>query len=326
MALLSARIVEGEKIAIQAPSREFGEAVKADPQLTQEYVDLSNRVTEFFSSVLPQTPIVLADNVTEYLCGEEAIRSNAKWDLKDVPTVTPPFKGMFIETARPKNFDNPDIQAWGAYFSRLDEVEAIDSSEITANAVRWVVEMALIYSDRGVLKTYPAVWVFYLGGDGQLLHDNHGDILYETATLAGAELAETVENSKRWDDLREGVFSLLLPFFWSFGFMHCKNVTLETPPVSRQVRRQAERKGTPLLDYRVLNIEPMKRVLKDEGNLESVGPRQALHICRGHFKTYSEDKPLFGKFVGTFWWEGSVRGSLSKGKIDKDYLVIPPVQ
>ena len=55
-----------------------------------------------------------------------------------------------------------------------------------------------------------------------------------------------------------------------------------------------------------------------------MGPKKALHIFRGHFKTYSEDRPLFGKVAGTFWWEGSVRGSLAKGKVDKEYQVSPP--
>jgi len=50
--LLSTRIVEGEKIAIQAPCREFGEMVKADPRLNQEYIDLSNRLTSFFAEAL----------------------------------------------------------------------------------------------------------------------------------------------------------------------------------------------------------------------------------------------------------------------------------
>lgn len=44
MTLLSSRIIEGEKIAIQAPSRESGETVRADPRLTQEYVDLLSSV------------------------------------------------------------------------------------------------------------------------------------------------------------------------------------------------------------------------------------------------------------------------------------------
>lgn len=50
--MISGRIVEGEKIAIQAPSKEFGETVKADRLLNQEYVDLSNRLTSFFAEAL----------------------------------------------------------------------------------------------------------------------------------------------------------------------------------------------------------------------------------------------------------------------------------
>lgn len=88
---------------------------------------------------------------------------------------------------------------------------------------------------------------------------------------------------------------------------------------------QAERKGTPLLDYRVLNIEPMKRVLRSEGGLEEAGPRVALHICRGHFKDYRDGPGLFGKHKSVYWWEGSVRGSLVRGKVEKDYQVNPPV-
>ena len=232
---------------------------------------------------------------------------------------------MFLETASPRRFDDPDIRGWGAYFSRLDGAEGIESSEIPADMVKWTVEMALVYDDKGVLKTYPAVWSFCLDEDGQLLRDQLGDILVETATLvAGPGLAETLENSQRWEELKASVFTLMLPFFWSFGFMHCKNVSLDPQAVSRQARRQAERRGIPLLDCRVLNIEPMRLVLADEGRLAEVGPKKALHICRGHFKTYSEDRPLFGKVAGTFWWEGSVRTSLTRGKVDKEYLVSPP--
>ena len=87
---------------------------------------------------------------------------------------------------------------------------------------------------------------------------------------------------------------------------------------------QAERGRTPLLDYRVLNIEPMKRVLKAEGGLDKSGPKVALHICRGHFKDYRDGPGLFGQHTGTWWWEGSLRGSLAKGKVEKGYRVNPP--
>lgn len=78
-----------------------------------------------------------------------------------------------------------------------------------------------------------------------------------------------------------------------------------------------------MLDYRVLNIEPMKAVMSTEGCLESDGPKVALHLCRGHFKDFRNGPGLFGKHKGIFWWEGSVRGSLSKGRVDKDYSVSP---
>lgn len=326
MAYISQRIVEDkEKIAIQPPSLEFGEAVRSNPELTQEYVDLSRRATDFLSSVLPQTPIVLAGNVTDYLYGDEAIRSNAKWDLGDVPVVTPPFKGVFLETASPGRFEDPDVRGWGAYFSRLDGAGGIESSEIPADKVKWTIEMALVYDNKGVLRTYPAIWLFYLDEEGQLLRDRQGDVLAETATLvASPKLEETLEGSKRWEDLKASVFTLALPFFWSFGFMHCRNVSLDPQAVSRQARRQAERRGTPVLDCRVLNIEPMRRVLAEEGRQSAVGLQRALHICRGHFKTYTEERPLFGKVAGTFWWEGSIRGSLTKGEVAKECKVSPP--
>lgn len=324
--LLSTRIVEGEKIAIQAPSREFGEKVKADPRLTREYVDLSKEVTGFFSSVLSDTPIVLTDNVTEFLYSAEAMKTNEKLDLGDVPVVTPPFKAVFLETKAPEHFEIQEIPAWGAFFSRLDAVDEVEYGGIAAEAVRWVVEMALLFEKGSVIRAYPAVWTFFLGGGGELLRDGKGAIIYETSTLADAELEGVVEGNQHWEALKESLFSLVVPFFWSLGFMNCKNVTLEPPPVSRQVRRQAERRGLPILDYRVLNIEPMTRVLRDEGDLASVGSRQALHICRGHFKDYRDGPGLFGKHKSVYWWEGSVRGSLAKGRLDKDYEVRRPTE
>jgi len=70
--------------------------------------------------------------------------------------------------------------------------------------------------------------------------------------------------------------------------------------------------------------EPMTKALKTEGGIEKSGPRKALHLVRGHFKSFSADKPLFGRVVGTFWWESSIRGSLAKGRVEKDYEVNPP--
>jgi hypothetical protein len=65
----------------------------------------------------------------------------------------------------------------------------------------------------------------------------------------------------------------------------------------------------------------MRQILDTEGGAQTNGLRSALHICRGHFKSYTEDAPLFGKHTGTYWWADRVRGDRSRGRVEKDYAV-----
>jgi hypothetical protein len=48
--------------------------------------------------------------------------------------------------------------------------------------------------------------------------------------------------------------------------------------------------------------------------------KQALHICRGHFKDYRQSG-LFGRHKGVFWWDMAARGSAEQGIVDKDYRI-----
>ncbi|MBG0738766.1 hypothetical protein IV500_04950 [Paeniglutamicibacter antarcticus] len=43
------------------------------------------------------------------------------------------------------------------------------------------------------------------------------------------------------------------------------------------------------------------------------------HLARGHFKTFTEEAPLLGRHVGTYWWSWQVRGDGLKGRISKTY-------
>src|SRR5205823_1725124 len=86
-------------------------------------------------------------------------------------------------------------------------------------------------------------------------------------------------------------------------------------------RKHARLRGAPLTSYYVLDIKPMRRILDTEGEATTKGLAHALHICRGHFKNYTEDAPLFGKRVGTYWWGAQVRGKAEEGVVEKDYRV-----
>jgi hypothetical protein len=126
----------------------------------------------------------------------------------------------------------------------------------------------------------------------------------------------------------EGVINSVMahlsrPIMFAISLMHCKNVELVDKPVSRQIRRRNERKGVPTITYKTLVIEPFKKQVRNEARQTGESElKRALHICRGHFATYSEERPLFGKYTGTFWKPMHVRGSKAIGQVIKDYKVI----
>ena len=122
------------------------------------------------------------------------------------------------------------------------------------------------------------------------------------------------------DDVIGAVYrTMTMPVLMAMSFMHCKNVHLIDEPLTRQRRRKLERKGG--IRYKVLDIEPFKKQVRRETQPGESQLQRALHICRGHFATYTEDKPLFGKLVGTYWKPMHVRGNKAHGQIVKDYNI-----
>jgi len=45
------------------------------------------------------------------------------------------------------------------------------------------------------------------------------------------------------------------------------------------------------------------------------------HWCRRHIKTFGEEKPFMGKYVGSWVWGPQLRGNKKKGFVVKDYNV-----
>lgn len=137
------------------------------------------------------------------------------------------------------------------------------------------------------------------------------------ATVAATFSAEMTRG------LVDTINPLLFPFWLALSFLHCRNVreTAMVPPpeVAAQHLRQYKRD---LASYHVLEIEPMRHVLAPHA-AGAHGLARALHICRGHFKHY-EQRPLFGKHRGLFWWDAQVRGTAEAGRVEKDYVVKPP--
>lgn len=119
------------------------------------------------------------------------------------------------------------------------------------------------------------------------------------------------------------VSGVLGGILFALSLLHCKNVTTVPASGSRQLRRARERLGQPVVEYRTLVIEPITRAIGAHGN--GGGWENRFHICRGHFKQYDE-RPLFGRVKGRFWWPAHTRGNANLGAIAKQYVEASPVE
>lgn len=113
------------------------------------------------------------------------------------------------------------------------------------------------------------------------------------------------------------VQSMIVGIF-AISLMNCKNVTIEAVAPHKRDIRMAEKKGKPIYRYHVLKVKNRPMLVGDSKG----GKRElSFHIVRGHFKRYTEAKPLLGKHVGQYFWAQSERGSKKIGEVDKDYAV-----
>jgi hypothetical protein len=109
--------------------------------------------------------------------------------------------------------------------------------------------------------------------------------------------------------------------------LNCKNISwVEKTPELNLSRAFKKRHGEPLHKYRILTISPgMSKATRPGG--QNIGHEILLphHLVRGHFKTYSPERPLLGKYFGRFFWAPQARGDGKNGTIDKDYKVAAPL-
>jgi hypothetical protein len=257
-------------------------------------------------------PIIKINNVVEYYM--EHNQSN--WGDSDFPNVAPPFQNFKIEFATPKyvnikgqRYENPLA---GSVWASLWDVK----EQVINGVDGWFMSVE-IESDVN------------LGCIAELFCDKQG-VLTQVFDVGGRTVAVKLGIQPKFGEYAPAIadfFTMIIqPQLLALSFMHCKNVSKElinpNDKLPRHVIKHWEKKGKPLLDkHYILNIEPMKSVLKGEGDIDSNGIQKAMHICRGHFRDYTQGKGLFGKYHGMFWIESHVKGSKEKGEVEKEYNI-----
>jgi hypothetical protein len=268
-------------------------------------------------SKLENIPVIVADDVALYV---SALGGDIDMSAV-VASMAPPFDQFFIEFQRaPNGFG---LHAWGAHFKAISDLAEIAEIHPSDNGYpRWVLEIQT-YMETQKGKPFGPVAVHFCGlaEDGTWLRHRDGKLYWGGAPVRMfPEPPEQLRQS--WGDQ---CAQLIFPALMALSFMHCKNVSLDPiAPPEKLSRGHLKRYGRPLVSYGELRIDPIRKVL--ERQREGVGGslRKALHLCRGHFKTFTNDAPLLGRATGTYWWAPHMRGAESAGVALRDYRVEAP--
>lgn len=276
-----------------------------------EKIKKSPHVPQFMGFFMRDSVLIDASAVSDYYfetSGKEM------WDTRtDFPNVVPPYRHTFVEfRAKEKEYQRL-IKRWAIY-ARPEQLERGIEGDSLGHAVRCV-----LFVEMGANNQLPIALAqidYQVGKDGSLAHCNERPIMrtdlspyavpyiHHLSKSLGVSIGEAEKTF-----IGGYIKNLLGPYLLTTSFLHCKNVELIAP------NNSDNKPSTPYDGYRTLNIEAMKHVLKTEGESEEKGLKRALHICRGHFATYTDEKPLFGEVSGTFWILQHLKGC----KTPKDY-------
>lgn len=258
--------------------------------------------------------IIDASNVAEYLfLGSD----QEQWDWHaDFPCLTPPFRRFVLAYRIPSRMRNEARGVFQALPSSKDVVVFLAAGGALANGAPAGLRAELFLEQDDGAFLGPVLAEFHLDDKGALV-GNPKMVAPPDAKL----LAAGMTREKLW----HLTCAPLFPVGLAISFMHCKNAQLVEAPVPEKLAKARARRGdrVPLLRHQVLEIEPMKRLLRTEGRADVVGLQRALHITRGHFRDY-RTSGLFGQHHGVFWFDSHVRGSSQQGAVRKTYEVAAP--
>jgi hypothetical protein len=239
---------------------------------------------------------LMSDNIQKFLL--DNIETPAQIIYKDVPNMAPPYEEMWFEW---KSYDG--------IFPRLGVHVHIAKQNMTGG---WNYRLAVHVETQQGAAMLPYVTAFSIPPSGRT-----ASLLYRYFP-AEPEL-ESEQHLNTCIPVLGACAGMVL---FAIGLLHCKNVvSIEKGGKNPNIKNRRHRsKGT---KHYVLDVVPARNIKRTEYEHPINGSPQRIHFRRGHFKEYTMDKPLFGKYVGTFWWEAHVAGSKDIGEIKKDYRILP---
>ena len=289
------------------------------------------------ANLLPEATVVEGSNVSAYYSEHIVDNEESRLTLGDNPTgLLSPFSNCWLEW-RPQVYgeETPPYFALGWHLVTADVAHLSEDMldgwvkllqthgyENFVDQARWACTATLFGEVRKGVVIPPFLSMFYaLDFDGDILNSKHNP-------EPGFSVVVNQPYARDEAEANELLYAFACEWQTAnlcLAFMHCKNVELyPNEPPTKLSKKHRRKSGHGLTKYYTLTIEPLKASLRKASGGERISTERALHICRGHFATYSDEKPLFGKYSGTYWKPQHVRGSKESGEVIKDYAVKAP--
>lgn len=257
---------------------------------------------------LEAAQIFRIDNVAKYIWEEN---EQEEWGREDFPEIRPPMETAFLEYKAP------------AFSNNRGAREAVDYDEcgVLVEQTADVLNCFLFLRTGPKVLLHPSVFCasvsgkalpFVPGVDDAILRGGSVSLFLGENNALGRELIAG-NGMMGWGHVSAAMFAVSL--------LHCRNVkAVEHKPSEAQQKKRARKERPPLVTFKTLEIGSITARLNEAKADGASGLKQALHICRGHFKTF-EERPLFGRIRGRFWWPAHVRGDVKQGIALKDYAI-----
>lgn len=297
--------------------------------------DASTVLDSTFTERLFHAAVINADEVYEY--SQRLIEAGHRYEQSDVGIQAPLFDATFVEFKMTGNnlFSRGgvliEIMNKDDVFKELSEyLEENSGIKQTMIDSKWLLRFSVVAQKRKGDKILGPLMHSYVpvskDGTFYLSPDN------PKWTIASVVAAGYFRNGKRlgFDEcvnLERVCSELYITAYLTVSFTHCKNVKIVENDPNEDNKKLADRRlkktGKAFVKFKTLEIPKMREVLEALREQGSSSNTKRLHIVRGHFKTYTKERPLLGKIVGQYYWGSQIRGVLKEGAVSKDYAVGP---
>lgn len=289
-----------------------------DACLDTAYEHPHNQKAAAFRYVAQHDQVYDIQQVYDHMWAGVSEGSSKIIDTKDFPAVTPPADAAWFEfTAKwgrrmagllLVDYDLTDDEDWALCKEQNPGWHEMGDEKRAQQ--RWLVRILGIVNAEpytaAAVMAYQAY--LYVGYDGALVGYNSRGIDTDQGSEVGLHTVSHIADT----------------IMTALCFMNARGTLIDRQcQQPRPERRRREKAGLkPAVRFNTVNIKPLlTRYARPQD-----APRgsQPFHWVRGNFARYTEDAPLFGKYVGTVYRPLHAAGSKTEGQVVKTYTVEAP--